>query len=83
MAGIGWNRMKMTDWMAMAGAVSALVLTGEWGAENKLMDIATSRLNIITFKHLSVMTKVLNNITIGSYKLFSYFDYLFYKVMIC
>ena len=25
MAGIGWNRMKMTDWMAMAGAVSALV----------------------------------------------------------
>ena len=26
MAGIGWNRLKMTDWMAMAGAVSALVL---------------------------------------------------------
>ena len=25
MAGIGWNRLKMTDWMAMAGAVSALV----------------------------------------------------------
>ena len=27
MAGIGWNRLKMTDWMAMAGAVSALVLS--------------------------------------------------------
>ena len=26
MAEIGWNRMKMTDWMAMAGAVSALVV---------------------------------------------------------
>ena len=25
MAGIGWNRLKMTDWMAMTGAVSALV----------------------------------------------------------
>ena len=28
MAGIGWNRLKMTDWMAMAGAGSALVLVG-------------------------------------------------------
>ena len=26
MAGISWNRLKMTDWMAMAGAVSALVV---------------------------------------------------------
>ena len=26
MAGIGWNRLKMTDWMAMAGALSALVV---------------------------------------------------------
>ena len=26
MAGIGWNRLKMTDWMPMAGAVSALVV---------------------------------------------------------
>ena len=26
MAGIAWNRLKMTDWMAMAGAVSALVI---------------------------------------------------------
>ena len=25
MAGIGWNMLKMTDWRAMAGAVSALV----------------------------------------------------------
>ena len=23
---MGWNRQKKTDWMAMAGAVSALVL---------------------------------------------------------
>jgi hypothetical protein len=23
---MGWNRQKITDWMAMAGAVSALVL---------------------------------------------------------
>ena len=26
MAGIIWNRLKMTDWIAMAGAVSALVV---------------------------------------------------------
>ena len=26
MAGIGWNRLKITYWTAMAGAVSALVL---------------------------------------------------------
>ena len=26
MTGISWNRLKMTDWMAMAGAVSALVV---------------------------------------------------------
>ena len=25
MAGIGWNRLKLIDWMAMAGALSALV----------------------------------------------------------
>ena len=25
MAGIAWNRLKLTDWMAMAGAVLALV----------------------------------------------------------
>ena len=25
MAGIGWNRLKITDWTAMAGAVLALV----------------------------------------------------------
>ena len=23
---MGWNRQKITDWLAMAGAVSALVL---------------------------------------------------------
>ena len=28
MAGIDWNMLKMTDWMAMAGAVSALVGVG-------------------------------------------------------
>ena len=27
MAEIGWNRLEMTDWMAMAGAVSALFFT--------------------------------------------------------
>ena len=25
MAGIGWNKLRITDWMAMAGGVSALV----------------------------------------------------------
>ena len=34
MAGIGWNRLKITDWVAMAGAVSALVSRA--GGESRL-----------------------------------------------
>ena len=47
---MGWNRQKITDWMAMAGAVSALVLVNivvtqgnKYDDDNDTMDVRSGQ----------------------------------------